>query len=158
MKVKKLIQNAKKEYVKDRLEQNQNNPRKFWRNDNDISFLGKSKHRQTLSKIMDKEGNIFENQEAADFLDEYYTTAGLAKRFSNTWNLESSDISVDTKFSFSPLSEFEVRKFVRDMKLSKSCALIGLSTRLVKDSFEVIIPELTYLLNKCINLGDFPES
>ena len=39
--VKKLIQNAKKEYVKDQLEQNQNNPRKFWRNDNDISFLQK---------------------------------------------------------------------------------------------------------------------
>ena len=33
---------------------------------------------------MDKEGNIFENQEAADFLNEYYTTAGLAERFSNT--------------------------------------------------------------------------
>ena len=109
---------------------------------------------------MDEEGNFFENQEAADFLNEFSAKAGprLAEKFSNTWNLESSDTSVDTKFSFSPLSVFEVRKIVRDIKLSKSCALIGISTRLVKDSFKLIIPELTYLLNKCINIGDFPES
>ena len=47
---------------------------------------------------------------------------------------------------------------VKDIKISKSCALNGLSTRLVKDAFEVIIPELTYLFNKCVDLGDFPES
>ena len=43
-------------------------------------------------------------------------------------------------------------------QISKSCALPGFSTRLVKDAFEVIIPELTYLCNKCQELGDLLES
>ena len=40
--VKKLILDAKEEYVKTQLLENSNNPRKFWRNINDLGGLGKS--------------------------------------------------------------------------------------------------------------------
>ena len=41
--VKKLILEAKEEYTKDLLEQNEGNPRRFWRCINEISGLGKNK-------------------------------------------------------------------------------------------------------------------
>ena len=135
-------------------------PRKFWRNINDISGLGKSKNRQSIGKIVDDEGKEYENQDAADFLNTYYTTAGprLAEKFRNNWECDRSGIHVDTEFEFKRISERDVSKIVKEITISKSCSLPGLSTRLVKDAFEVIVPELTYLFNKCINLGDIPES
>ena len=82
----------------------------------------------------------------------------LAENFGNTWSRYKSNIDVDTKFEFDLVSENEVFRIVKDIKLSKSCALDNLSTRLVNDAFEVIIPAITHLFNKCLMLGDIPES
>ena len=52
--VKKLILESKEEYIKDLLDQNQGNPRKFWRCINEISGLGKNKKKKGLEKLLMK--------------------------------------------------------------------------------------------------------
>ena len=156
--VKKLILNAKEEYVKGQLLENTNNPRKFWRNINEISGLGKSKKKGKIRKIIDNDRE-YENQEAADFLNDFYTEAGpnLARSFNNTWDKDKCDIDVSSQFEFQIVSELQVQKLVKDIKLAKSCSIDGLSTRLIKDAFEVLIPELTRLYNICIETGEIPR-
>ena len=39
--VKKMIESVKEDYIKDQLDQNENNPKRFWRNIRDISGIGK---------------------------------------------------------------------------------------------------------------------
>ena len=99
-----------------------------------------------------KNGNEYENKEAA----ECFNT--LAKKLSNSWNVDDGTTHKDTKFDFKLKSEHDVSVIVKGIKISKSCTLHGLSRRLVKDAFKVIIPALTYLYNKCLALGDIPES
>ena len=45
---------------------------------------------------------------------------------------------------------------MKDIKIIKSSAIEGLSSRLLKDAFEVIIPELTHLYNCSLQQGMFP--
>ena len=158
--VKHLIANAKEEYIKEQLEQNENNPRKFWRNIQDISGLGKSKNMNKLGKMMDEFGNEYENQGAVDFFNHYYTNAGprLAEHFQDIWDAESSDINVESTFDICNITEPRVRRLIKDIKLSKSCSIEGISARLLRDAFEVLVPELTYLFNTCLEIGDIPRS
>ena len=152
--------NAKEEYIKEQLLSNQNNPRKFWHNINEVSGLRKSKNESKIGKIIDEEGNEYENQSAADYLNLFYTNASplLAEQFNDDWNAEKSKTDVNTKFSFSAMSESLVFRIVKDITLFESCAITDMSSRLLKDAFSVLIPELTYLFNHCFELGDIPQS
>ena len=155
-----MILNAKEEYIKEQLENSKNNPRKFWRNINEISGLGKSKCNSKIWKIIDDNGNEYENQSVSDFLNMFYTNAGpnLAEKLSDSWKAENSGIQTNSRFIFNRISEFQVSKIVKDIKVFKSCAIDNLSSRLLKDAFAELTSELTHLFNLCIELGDLPQS
>ena len=74
--MKRIIANAKEEYIKGQLEENENNPRKFWRNISEISGLGQSKRKRDMGKIVYKNGTEYENHQAANYLNTFYTDAG----------------------------------------------------------------------------------
>ena len=90
--------------------------------------------------------------------NDFYTDAdpNVAQSFDNNWNADQSNIFTSLKFDFRPITEFQVCKIVKNIKLDKSCAIEDISTRLlVKGAFEILTPELTYIYNKCIEKGDF---
>ena len=93
-------------------------------------------------------------------MNEYYTNAGpkLASRFSDDWTEELSKISSEKTFSFSIITEDEIKKLCKEIKLSKSSAMGFLSMRILKDAFEACIPELTYVFNVCLEKGTFPRN
>ena len=52
--VKKMLSSAKEEFVKEKLEEHEANPRTFWRTINDISGIGKNKNSRKCTKIIDE--------------------------------------------------------------------------------------------------------
>ena len=157
--VKRLILEAKEEYIKDLLEQNNGNPRKFWRNINNISGLGKAKSKKGIEKIVNELGHELQNLDAAEFMNEYYTEAGpkLAEKINTPWE-ESQNLKGHTcifKFEFVP--ENLVKKLVLDIKISKSSAVDNLSSRILKDAFSVLTLELCRIYNLGIDVGVFPK-
>ena len=157
--VKSLILEAKEEYIKDLLEQNKGNPRKFWRNINEISGLGRSKTRKGIQKIRNEQGDELQNAAAAEFMNNYYTEAGpkLAQKFDTTWEPSQNLKNHKSSFDFNIITEEMVRKLVSDIKISKSSAVHNLSSRILKDAFHVLSFELAYLYNTCIDVGIFPQ-
>ena len=51
-----------------------------------------------------------------------------------------------------------MKHLIKEIKITKSSAVEGLSTRLLKDAFQVLSFELTYLYNSCLQCGIFPET
>ena len=159
--VKKLIQNAKEVYVQEQLDSQHSNPRKFWRNINSLSGLGKSSKKSGLTKIFDKENNIvLENQDAADYMNNYYVNAGptLAKEFVDQWSENVCNITSETTFDFAFVTEDQIMKLVKNIDIGKSSAIDTLSSKILKDSFEVLTLELTQLYNECLSQGYFPKA
>ena len=79
---KKLLRNAKEEFLKDKLETLKENPRKFWRVVNEMSGIGKHTIRNAgCNKVEDENGTVYENMDAAEFMNKYYVNVGpsLAK-------------------------------------------------------------------------------
>ena len=86
---KTLLQNAKEEFLKDKLETLKDNPRKFWRVLNEMSGIGKNKKRNSgCSKVEDQDGILYENMDAAEFMNKYYVNVGpsLAKDHNIQWD------------------------------------------------------------------------
>ena len=78
--------------------------------------------------------------------------------FPDTWNSNNCTVEKRLDFSFEFITEEVVSKLVRDIKISKSSAMGTLSTRLVKDVFQVRLCELTDIYNTCLDVGIFPIS
>ena len=156
--VKKLILEAKEEYIKELLETNNGNPKFFWRNINEISGLGKNKKRKGVEKIIDDSGKEFRNLEAAEYMNKYYTEAGKHLSCGNTsvWDQTNYMSKAKSVFQFDFISQVWVKNLVKDIKISKSSAVENLGSRILKDAFSVLSLELTYLYNTCIDSCIFP--
>ena len=91
-------------------------------------------------------------------MNEYYATAGynLLQTFNTTWTPNNKMYKQYEGFRFEEISEYEILKLVKDIKISKSSAYKELSSRLFKDAFTILIKEITYLFNICIQNGAFP--
>ena len=157
--VKKLIFQAREEYIKGRLEEDRNDPKKFWRSINKLTGFGKSKKNVGLSEIIIEDGQKLMGQEAASYMNNLYTNAGpnLAKSFKDQWVEEDCTIRTQTTFSFGFISEDTVSKLISDIKIAKSSATGSLSSRILKDIFSVRFVELTDLYNLCLDSGTFPK-
>ena len=158
--VKKLLSTAKENYVKGKLNELEGNPRKFWRTLNDISGLGKNEKGRKCSKLTDENGNTYEKQDAAEFLNNFYANVGpnLAEKHNNKWVKEDCKINVSSSFTFQWVNENEVKRLIKEIDITKSSAIEGLSTRLIKDAFEVLTFELAYIYNSCLCYGIFPKA
>ena len=156
--VKRLILEAKEEYTKDLLEENEGNPRKFSRCINEMSGLGKNKVKTGVTRFIDELGTEFQNLDAAEYMNKYYTEAGpnLAKKMNSIWEPTEYLRNIDSEFSFEFILERQVAKLVSEIKISKSSAIDNLSSRILKDAFSVLTNELTYLYNGCIETCIFP--
>ena len=158
--VKKLLDVAKENFVKNKLDELEGNPRKFWRTINEMSGIGKNKKSMKCTKIIDEKGNLHENLDAANFLNDFYVNTGpsLAQKHKKRWVKEKCKIFTDSSFNFSWVTEREVRELIKEICITKSSAIENLSTRLIKDAFEVLSFELTYMYNSCLQHGIFPEA
>ena len=155
-----MLNNAKENHVKNKLDELEGNPRKFWRTINEMSGIGKNKNGRKCTKIIDEKGIIHENLDAATFLNNYYVNVGpsLAEKHDKKWEKEKCKVKTDLTFNFHWITEREVKQLIKEICITKSSAIEGLNTRILKDAFEVLSFELTYLYNSCLQNGIFPEA
>ena len=71
---------------------------------------------------------------------------------------KTSKIEVKSIFGFKWISVKETEKLVKDICIAKSSALDELSSRLLKDAFEILCFELAYMYNSCLQQGIFPKA
>ena len=81
----------------------------------------------------------------------------MAEQFHTTWTEEDCNIHTDSIFEFDFVSEKEILELVKKIDISKSSAIENLSSRILKDCFEVLTLELTQLYNVCLMQGKFPK-
>ena len=156
--VKGLIFTSKDSYINEQIDTNVNDSRKIWRNIYQLSGLGKNRTAPGLTEVKDENGLIVKDQVAADYMNNFYISAGqnLTQNFPKVWDETDFKSEIDSIFDFAFITEEEVKKLVDKINLSKSSALGTLSTRLLKDALKVVTLELTHLYNVCLDKGTFP--
>ena len=79
----------------------------------------------------------YEILKAATYLNNYYVNIGpnLAKNHNIEWEKSKYKINVETFFNYSWVTEWEVKRLIKEICITKSSAIEDLSTRLIKDAF-----------------------
>ena len=152
----KLIVETKGKVMRDKLVENRNNPKRFWRQIN-RDILGN--HRNNGIRVVKNEnGKCLTGKEAAEYINIFYSEMGKDTENSpSSWDAASMNMErVDQEFEFKFIELLEIHQLVTAIDISKSSGVDGLNTMLLKECFKICEYELTYLFNCSINQKKFP--
>ena len=148
-----LIRNSKSNFIQNNLEVHRNDAKNFWKNLNVILPLKNSK-KNNLINLKDKFDNpITNNTQASNFMNDFFVSIG--PKLSKKW--DQSQWSYHGIYSSNEISEMitnniEVRKVCLQIDITKSSAITGLSSNILKDAFLCLIPQITFLFNLCYTI------
>ena len=157
--VGRLIEPAKADFLKEQQAELANDPKKCWRLVKTIVLNKKVKMSEIalVNRDIGADGINVEGAQTADFINSFFSGIGpkLAEKHKAPWRFHG--IRVDE--SCPPLrTNFEqVMKLCRDIKTSKASGFDDISTKVFKDAFRVLVPQLVYLFNLSFESGFFPD-
>ena len=156
----KMIQSSKAEYISDTLHANKNDPKKFWRTLNDNLLKGEKSSSDTT---FNKGDNVYTSiSESCDYMNSYF--ADIGKKLHSQFNIDMLQNNYVPMYNIENSEEeivFDVgnvAKLVKDIDVNKGSGIEYIPSFILKDVFEIITPQLTYLFNQSITLGIFPDS
>ena len=159
-KVRRMLNIAKQDLIVTSLNENRNNPRRFWRIINEDLGLNSKKVSEKCSRLRISADTIIQGIEVGDYLSDYYANNGktLAEEITQQRipNLEKyPDVATGFDFFFIPMHVVE--KMVKSINIHKSSGIQDINSELVRDAFSVLIVELTHLFNESITQNIFPS-
>ena len=107
---------------------------------------------------MDDDEIYIDRDKTADYMNNFFATIGpkLAEGFIDQWNFEGVESQVELQ-DFQ-IEEEEVNLAIKNIKVTKSSAVDGLSTKVLKIAFKTLSKQLTYLFNNVPTKRMYPES
>ena len=157
--VGKLVKNAKAEFVKEQQREFKSDPKKFWKA---ISTIVPSK-KQVQGKIsLTREDNgdqsEIEEGEVADYVNGFFSSIGpkLASKMKEPWRFFGTRNPIDCPEVRTDFEE--VVDLCKEINVSKSSGFQNISSKIFKNVFMVLIPQLVYLFNLSFESRVFPDS
>ena len=153
---KNFIKRAKSKFIRNCLEDDKSNPKKFWRSINNL-LPNKKSSENTIFLTDQQKNRPIPEEEVPNYINQYFATIGpkLAKGY-NTQFQFTGPIG-QPRFDFIELTRQEVFDEVKKINISKSSAIELMPTKLLQDVFLYCIDHLTYLYNRCIAINCFPS-
>lgn len=161
---------AKGDYIKNKLNENKLNPRKFWEVLTPLVNPQKVKIISELS-LRDADTNeIIHKENTANSMNKFYfinigeKLATLIEPPLNSElipleNANNNTISIDPNltFKFRPIEQEEVWNIVKEIQTHKSSGIKNASTYFLKLAFKALIPQVTHILNTSLSSGQIPD-
>ena len=157
--VNRLITSSKSTYIRETLNNTRDNPKKFWRILNEHLLKGNNDPSEVMFNQGDNQYTTikgsceFFNKHLADVgmsLDRQFNDGLNENLYENIYNNDCSDMDI-------VFSHLDVLRVVKNIDVHKGSGIDFLPTFILKDCFEVLIPQLRYLFNQCMSLGVFPH-
>ena len=153
--VKDMIRNAKRNFIRDELENDVGSSKRFWEKINHI--LPARESGNTIRLIDQTSEQPVEDNMLPSYINSFFTDIGpnLANKFRDDWvddltvyeGEEIGDIHIDEQY---------MEKLVKDINVHKASSVVNVSAYVLKDAFLVLIPQLTFMYNKSFETGIFP--
>lgn len=166
-KQKKLVKNAivekRKKYYDKKFEKTLNNPKLFWKNNNELVYNKRGENGSDIV-IRNDSGETLSNSETAELLNNYYINLPQNILEGEYGDLGQLKLNFTGEYN-SPNSIFmnatnvqEILEIILNLKNSNSFGTDGFSSKLYKKCAEPLSKILTYYINQSIENGLFPEN
>ena len=141
----KSIRKAKSKFIRDALEENKKDSKKFWKIINGILRGEKTNVNFNLrDKIND---TPVECGDTPDFINDYFINIGpkLAQGYDEVWSYDGE--TVPMSIGDIVTNEVEVIKLIKEIDIGKSSSIDGISARALKDCLSSIPDKIVTLFN-----------
>lgn len=148
---------AKKEYMNKLIEQCPNSSEKLWNAMNNL--CPKPEYHNKIEKIEINNEPITEKQEIANIFNEYYSSLGqkYADHINKPENFSENLFNLENSIYLNPVSNNEIMNIMNDLKSKKSPGWDEIRSETVKQLSDKLAVPLTYIINKCLSVGTFPD-
>lgn len=162
IKTAQMIQGRKSEYYCKSFRNCQNKPTKMWSLINTLCY-----NKTTVTapvKLQTETGVITSVQEICEYFNEFFSTIGknLANEIPSIYHRHNVFIGAksikSTLTQLTPTSKTELCKIIDNFNCNTSCGIDGISTKVIKCVKDLIIVQLTNCINKCLEIGSFPDN
>ena len=158
--INRFIKSAKSNFIKETLNQHKNNPKKFWKILN--GSLLKDSIDNSYTTFDKGDGNYTSTDDACEYINNHFASIGarLHNQFKDTvpMDLFNDVYNIQTVDDESDFTVEDILSVVNNINVYKSSGIDYIPTFVLKDCFEVIVPQITYMFNQSLSLGIFPES
>lgn len=154
----KLIRLAKNDYVQSQLQQCSKDTKKFWRVVNRTFGEVKASAHPIIELVDPDSLNPNPEIDCPNFMNDYLVSAApnLASKLQNIL-FTSNFASFRCQLRLSCITVDETLKVIAQIDVSKSSAVDGLTSRVLKDAFSAPPLHLAFLFNLSIDSGVFPD-
>mgnify|MGYP001795459600 FL=1 len=164
--VNRTIKRKKEAFVKEKLEQNINEPKALWKT---LKSLGLPSKRSSMAKIClkDKDKLIFDSKGIAEIFKDYFSSLAEnlvsklppALKIYDTISTKSyySKLNASTNsFKFNECNKDIIEKILLNFNVSKAAGIDDLNSRFLKDGAEILSTPLMQICNLSLKLSTFP--
>ena len=162
------IKKAKTEYISNKIQENKGNSKKLWEQ---LKHLGYAKNckkeSKTVLKIEDE--LCFDGKKVASYFNNFFTTIAskLVRYLPTAPKMFSTDTCIfksfyrskgvkENNFNIKEVTEEYVFKLIKELGVSKSTGLDGLSARFIKDGAHILKGPITHIVNLSIRTSEVP--
>lgn len=152
-----LIKTRKKNYYREKIENNKNSSKALW---NTIKTFDEKQNNGGIAQIMDENGQLTDNrEEISDVFNNYYINVGenLARQVILPETPPLNRYSSRQSMFFRPTDEGEVINLINSLKSNKAPGIDGIKSETLKEIRNEIASPLTHLINKVLIEGHFPS-
>ena len=152
------IKKAKAEYYERYFEENMGYMRKTWKGINMI--MGRSSRTTEISNIIVDDSCCTDPNDISNALNAHFTKIGptLANRIPETGNSFEDFINTSiSSFSLTETNVGVVHRLIKSLALNKATGFDGISSRLLREAADIVVPSLTNIINFSIRSGVFPD-
>lgn len=158
-KLTNLIIKAKRAYIRNEINKNNTTTTNLWKTVNNI--CNKQKSTTNISNIESEVGIMLDNKkDIANSFAKYYTELGekYASKINSPANYKEVLPILPNSMCLFPTDENEIKRIIVQLKPKKSPGIDNIRAETLKMIKNEISKPLTYIINKCFEIGYFPQS
>ena len=151
------LRKARADFIKENLENNIGNSKKFWKNIQDVIPSKKNRSMGNFDLYDDTKKQKIMTEETADYINNFFVNIGpkLAERYDMNWDFDGTKSEVILDDIRTNLDE--IIKLCREININKSSCIEHLSSEILRDAFLAVPEILMELFNLSFELSEIPK-
>ena len=149
------IKAAKANYVKNELQNNKSDPKRFWLNIKNVLPDSKAGEINIINEVSK---NVLPKSQQAEVINNFFANIGakLGSKFVGPTTVENVEFPGEA-FEVRPITHPELLDMIKHISMYKSSGIDGVSSRVMKDFLTLASREVTLLYKNIIKTGVFPD-
>ena len=161
--VRRLLISKRRNYIMHTLNNNRDDPKRFWKEVSQNLHFGKTRSDVSPIQLKNESGDLLSGLDASNILNQYYATVGerLALKFAppnatNINRIPNQHYPMYEPMVFRFVDIREMTSLVKSLKNNNPLGIPHLKTTILKDALKILVLELTFLINKCLDNAYVP--